>query len=80
MERLESLDFCKKKDEYMYEVFEEDDSLLLEANKRLKNNKRTIPIDVILKNLGISEDEINSIKNLDIEWDSNTNDKKRILT
>ena len=67
MERLESLDFCKKKDEYMYKVFEEDDSLLLEANKRLKNNKRTIPIDVILKNLGISEDEINSIKNVDIE-------------
>ena len=59
--------FCKKRDGYMYYLFEEDYFLLLEADKRLKDNKITIPMNVILKNLGISEDEINNIEDVDIE-------------
>ena len=39
---------------------EEDYFLLLEANKRLEDNgdKKTVPIDTVLKDLGISEDEL----------------------
>lgn len=39
---------------------EEDKFLMLEANKRLEDNgnKKTVPIDTVLKDLGISEDEL----------------------
>jgi len=45
--------FCKKRDGYMCYLFEEDYFLLLEADKRLKDNKITISMDVILKNFRI---------------------------
>ena len=48
---------------------EEDYLLLLEANKRLEDNgdKKTIPMSIVLKNLGISDDEIDKIEDVDIE-------------
>lgn len=48
---------------------EEDYLLLLEANKRLEDNgdKNTIPMSIVLKNLGIDNDEIDKIEDVDIE-------------
>ena len=50
--------------------FQEDYFLLLEAKKRLEDskNKTTISMDMVLKNLGISEDEINDLGDVNIEW------------
>ena len=49
--------------------FQEDYFLLLEAKKRLEDskNKTTISMDMVLKNLGISEDEINDLGDVNIE-------------
>lgn len=48
---------------------EEDYYLLLEANKRIKENgdKKTIPITDVLINLGIDKDEIMNTEDIDIE-------------
>lgn len=48
---------------------EEDYFLLLEANKRIEDNgnRGTIPMDTVLENLGISEDEIAGMEDVDIE-------------
>lgn len=48
---------------------EEDYFLLLEANKRMEDNKnnKTISFDSIMSNLGISEDEILGMEDVEIE-------------
>lgn len=48
---------------------EEDYFLLLEANKRLEDNKnnKTIPFDSVMNNLGISEEELSEMEDIDIE-------------
>lgn len=48
---------------------EEDYFLLLEANKRMEDNgnKQTIPLDSVMCKLGISEDEIFNMEDVDIE-------------
>ena len=45
---------------------EEDYFLLLEANKRMEDNRnnKTISFDSIMSNLGISEDELSDMENL----------------
>ena len=48
---------------------EEDYFLLLEANKRMEDNRnnKTISFDSVMSNLGISEDEILDTEDVDIE-------------
>lgn len=48
---------------------EEDYFLLLEANKRMEENgdNKTIPFDLVMDNLGISEDELLDTEYEDIE-------------
>lgn len=48
---------------------EEDYLLLLEANKRLENNRnnKTISFDSIMNHLGINEDELLKMEDVDIE-------------
>ena len=48
---------------------EEDYFLLLEANKRIEENasKAAISMEAVMKNLGISEDELAQIEDVDIE-------------
>ncbi|MBD5476225.1 MAG: type II toxin-antitoxin system Phd/YefM family antitoxin [Lachnospiraceae bacterium] len=48
---------------------EEDYFLLLEANKRMEDNgnNKTIPLDTVMSNLGISEDELLGTEDVDIE-------------
>lgn len=46
---------------------EEDYFLLLEANKRMEDNKKTISFDSVMSNLGISEDELSATEDVDIE-------------
>lgn len=48
---------------------EEDYYLLLEANKRMKDNgnNKTVLFDSVMSNLGISEDELLDTKDVDIE-------------
>ena len=45
---------------------EEDYFLLLEANKRLEDNKnnKTIPFDSVMNNLGISEEELSEMEDI----------------
>lgn len=49
---------------------EEDYFLLLEANKRIEDNgnNETISFDSVMKNLGISEDELLDTEGVDLEW------------
>ena len=48
---------------------EEDYFLLLEANKRMEDNgsNETISFDSVMKNLGISEDELMDTEDVDLE-------------
>lgn len=48
---------------------EEDYFLLLEANKRMEDNgdNKTLSIDSVMSNLGISEDELLDTEDVDIE-------------
>lgn len=48
---------------------EEDYFLLLEADKRLTDNvgRETIPIETVMADLGISEDELSEVEDVDIE-------------
>ena len=48
---------------------EEDYFLLLEANKRIEENgdKQTVSFDSVMRNLGISEQELLDTENIDIE-------------
>ena len=48
---------------------EEDYFLLLEANKRMEDNgnNKTISLDTVMSNLGISEDELLGTEDVDIE-------------
>ena len=48
---------------------EEDYFLLLEANKRMEDNgnKETISFNSVMSNLGISEDELLDVEDVDIE-------------
>lgn len=48
---------------------EEEYFLLLEANKRMEDNRnnKTISFDSVMSNLGISEDELLNIEDVDIE-------------
>ena len=48
---------------------EEDYFLLLEANKRMEENgnNKTISFDSVMSNLGISEDELLDMEDVDIE-------------
>ena len=48
---------------------EEDYFLLLEANKRMEDNKnnKTISFDSVMSNLGINEDELLDTEDVDIE-------------
>lgn len=48
---------------------EEDYFLLLEANKRIEENRnnKTIAFDSVMSNLGISEDELLDMESVDIE-------------
>ena len=48
---------------------EEDYFLLLEANKRIEENgdKQTVPFDSVMRNLGISEQELLDTEDIDIE-------------
>lgn len=48
---------------------EEDYYLLIEANKRLEENaeKKSISFDEVLKNLGISEEELEDTEDVNIE-------------
>ena len=49
---------------------EEDYFLLLEANKRIEENgdNKTISIDSVMNNLGISKEELIDADDVDIEW------------
>ena len=49
---------------------EEDYLLLLEANKRMEDNRnnKTISFDSVMDNLGISEDELSDMEDVVIEW------------
>lgn len=49
---------------------EEDYFLLLEANKRIEENgdNKTISIDSVMNNLGISKEELIDAEDVDIEW------------
>ena len=48
---------------------EEDYFLLLEANKRIEENgdKQTVSFDSVMRNLGISEQELLDTEDIDIE-------------
>lgn len=47
---------------------EEDYALLLEATKRIeKNTQPTIPMEAVMKELGISDTELSSIEDVEIE-------------
>lgn len=46
---------------------EEDYFLLLEANKRLEENKKTVSFDSVISNLGISEEELSDMEDVVIE-------------
>ena len=48
---------------------EEDYFLLLEANKRMEDNgnSKTLSFDSVMSNLGISEDELIDMEDVDIE-------------
>lgn len=48
---------------------EEDYYLLLEANKRIEENgdNKTISIDSVMNNLGISKEELIDVEDVDIE-------------
>lgn len=48
---------------------EEDYFLLLEANKRMEDSKniKTVSFDSVMKNLGISENELSDLGDIDIE-------------
>jgi PHD/YefM family antitoxin component YafN of YafNO toxin-antitoxin module len=48
---------------------EEDYFLLLEANKRMEaqGKNETVSFDSVMSNLGISEDELSDMENVDIE-------------
>lgn len=48
---------------------EEDYFLLLEANKRMEDNvsKKTLSFESVMDNLGISEDELSDMEDVDIE-------------
>lgn len=48
---------------------EEDYFLLLEANKRMEDSKniKTVSFDSVMKNLGISENELSNLGDIDIE-------------
>lgn len=41
--------------------------LLLEANKRMAESQKVIPMDVVMSNLGISEEELQNSEDVDIE-------------
>ena len=58
-QRRYSIDFILKKDYF----------LLLEANKRIEDNgnNETISFDSVMKNLGISEDELLDTEGVDLE-------------
>ena len=49
---------------------EEDYFLLLEANKRMEDNRnnKILSFDSVMSNLGISEDELLDTEDVDIEW------------
>ena len=49
---------------------EEDYFLLLEANKRIEDNRnnKMLSFDSVMSNLGISEDELLDTEDVDIEW------------
>ena len=49
---------------------EEDYYLLLEANRRLEadGNNKTVSLDTVMNELGISEDELLDAEDVDIEW------------
>ena len=49
---------------------EEDYFLLLEATKRIGANgdKKVIPIDAVMTDLGISKEELMDTEDVDIEW------------
>ena len=49
---------------------EEDYFLLLEANKRIEENgdNKTISIESVMNNLGISKEELIDVEDVDIEW------------
>ena len=48
---------------------EEDYLLLIEANKRLEesNSEQNVPLDAVLNNLGIAEDELEETEDIEIE-------------
>lgn len=46
---------------------EEDYYLLLEANKRMEESCKTLSFDTVMKDLGISEEEISDVEDIDIE-------------
>ena len=46
---------------------EEDYYLLLEANKRMEESNKTLSFDTVMKDLGISEEEISDVEDIDIE-------------
>ena len=50
---------------------EENYFLLLEANNRIESNKDkpTLSFESVISNLGISENELSDMENVDIEWD-----------
>ena len=49
---------------------EEDYYLLLEANRRMEENgdNKTISMDSVMKNLGITKEELMDAEDIDIEW------------
>ena len=49
---------------------EEDYFLLLEANKRMEDNRnnKILSFDSVMSNLEISEDELLDTEDVDIEW------------
>ena len=49
---------------------EEDYYLLLEANRRLEadGNNKTVSLDTVMNELGISEEELLDAEDVDIEW------------
>lgn len=46
-----------------------DDLLLVEANKRMEDNgdEKTFSLDLVMKDLGISEAELLNVEDVDIE-------------
>lgn len=54
---------------------EEDYYLLLEANRRMESceNSKTIPFDSVMRNLGIKEDELLDMEDVESNFQTHSN-------